>query len=311
LTGQGDREVDMEAMKAGAQDYLNKNNMNSTSLERSIRYAFERHKRKLKRSISYAIERRKLAAQLNEAQRLKTGKVLGFIGAKGGVGTTTVVLNVASALAKNDKNVIAVEFRSDFGKFSLQMNKAPVENMEDLPEFSPGRVDRRELNRRLIKTKFGFSALVCPQSDQAGAVIKGLESMADYTVIDLPSHSLTYNEAVLRQCNFVALVVEPNLICLKTGKVMLERLISWGVGEGQVGVVVVYRTRLQSQVSLDSIKTQLGCDIVGVVPPADDLMVAQETGTPIALLNSASLFAHILSEVADRLAADTPSAMKL
>jgi len=48
LTGQGDREVDMEAMKAGAQDYLNKNNMNSTSLERSIRYAFERHKRKLK-----------------------------------------------------------------------------------------------------------------------------------------------------------------------------------------------------------------------------------------------------------------------
>ena len=62
LTGQGDREVDMEAMKAGAQDYLNKNNMNSTSLERSIRYAIERHKKKLKRSIRYAIERRKKQA---------------------------------------------------------------------------------------------------------------------------------------------------------------------------------------------------------------------------------------------------------
>ncbi len=58
LTGQGDREVDMEAMKAGAQDYLNKNNMNATSLERSIRYAVERHKKKLKRSIGFAIEQR-------------------------------------------------------------------------------------------------------------------------------------------------------------------------------------------------------------------------------------------------------------
>ncbi len=59
LTGQGDREVDVEAMKAGAQDYLNKNNMDSSSLERSIRYAVERHKKKLKRSIGFAIEQRK------------------------------------------------------------------------------------------------------------------------------------------------------------------------------------------------------------------------------------------------------------
>lgn len=66
LTGQGDREVDLEATKAGAQDYLNKNNMNSTSLERSIRYAIERHKKKLKRSIRYAIERRK--KQANQPQ---------------------------------------------------------------------------------------------------------------------------------------------------------------------------------------------------------------------------------------------------
>jgi DNA-binding NtrC family response regulator len=42
LTGQGDHEVDVEAMKAGAADYLEKGQLGAPLLERSIRYAIER-----------------------------------------------------------------------------------------------------------------------------------------------------------------------------------------------------------------------------------------------------------------------------
>lgn len=42
LTGQGDHEVDLEAMKAGAADYLDKSQLGAPLLERSIRYAIER-----------------------------------------------------------------------------------------------------------------------------------------------------------------------------------------------------------------------------------------------------------------------------
>jgi two-component system cell cycle sensor histidine kinase/response regulator CckA len=42
LTGQGDRDVDVEAMKAGAADYLEKGQLGAPLLERSIRYAIER-----------------------------------------------------------------------------------------------------------------------------------------------------------------------------------------------------------------------------------------------------------------------------
>ncbi|MEO8891769.1 MAG: response regulator, partial [Coleofasciculaceae cyanobacterium] len=42
LTGQGDHEVDIEAMKAGAADYLDKSLLGAPLLERSIRYAIER-----------------------------------------------------------------------------------------------------------------------------------------------------------------------------------------------------------------------------------------------------------------------------
>lgn len=42
LTGRGSHEIDMEAMRAGAADYLDKTNLRFASLERSIRYAIER-----------------------------------------------------------------------------------------------------------------------------------------------------------------------------------------------------------------------------------------------------------------------------
>ena len=44
LTGQGDRLIDIEAMKAGAADYLEKSKINAPLLERSIRYAIERQR---------------------------------------------------------------------------------------------------------------------------------------------------------------------------------------------------------------------------------------------------------------------------
>jgi two-component system, cell cycle sensor histidine kinase and response regulator CckA len=44
LTGRGDRAIDIEAMKAGAADYLEKSQLNAALLERSIRYALERRR---------------------------------------------------------------------------------------------------------------------------------------------------------------------------------------------------------------------------------------------------------------------------
>lgn len=44
LTGQDDHEIDLEAIKSGASDYLIKNDLKSSVLERAIRYALERRK---------------------------------------------------------------------------------------------------------------------------------------------------------------------------------------------------------------------------------------------------------------------------
>lgn len=70
LTGQGDREVDLEAMRAGAADYLIKGEVSGALLERSIRYALER-KRAAEAEHFLAEAGRVLASSLDYAETLR------------------------------------------------------------------------------------------------------------------------------------------------------------------------------------------------------------------------------------------------
>ena len=66
LTGQGDEEVAVELMKAGASDYMNKNSLTPERLERSLRYALAIHR---------ADEERRLL--LEREQRARAGSAGG------------------------------------------------------------------------------------------------------------------------------------------------------------------------------------------------------------------------------------------
>jgi signal transduction histidine kinase len=80
LTGQGQHEIDIEALRAGAADYLSKDNLEAT-LERAIRYALERHSnRRALHQLNEALEKRvnertaaleRAVAALKEADRRK------------------------------------------------------------------------------------------------------------------------------------------------------------------------------------------------------------------------------------------------
>ena len=298
LTSLEDEELALRAAREGAQDYVVKGSVNSQSLARSIFFAIERHKT--------------LAAISPEQQGKVPGRVLGFLGAKGGVGATTVALNVAAILAQQGKSVIALELRSCFGAFSLQFHRTPGCNLRGLLELDAERIDGKALLKQLVRLPCGVNALFAPQTpdnfgeirpQQAEAIIRAAARLADYVIVDLPPHPWPTSQAAVGGCSFTVLVVEREPACVAAGEAMAELLRSCIADKDTLGAVLVVRNPAVCFVTLPDIQVKLGCPIAGVVPPAAELCAAAlRSGTPLALVEGDSLAGSSLTELAKRLA---------
>ena len=248
--------------------------------------------------------------QIRQTTSQKIGTILAFIGAKGGVGTTTVALNVAHELARKGKSVVVAELRSSFGTFSAQLNLTSARNIMEALEPDRVHTNKQKLNAQIIHTAPGLKVLLGPQKvnefreigpQQAESIIDTIASIADYIILDLPCHPSEASQVAIQRCNFVGLVIEPERTCLMSGKVTKELLTSWGVGGSQVGVVVVRREPAAS-IRLEEITTHLVSEIIGVIPPAPEAFIAaQSRGVPIVVSNPESFSAKALCDIANKL----------
>ncbi len=113
MTGQGDREVDIQAMEAGAADYLIKGQINAAILERSIRYAIQQHR--MIEALRSSEERLSDALRRSESRfrRLSDANMIGII-----------VANVYGRITEaNDAFLGMVGYdREDLGGEELQWN---------------------------------------------------------------------------------------------------------------------------------------------------------------------------------------------
>jgi DNA-binding response OmpR family regulator len=111
LSGLSDEAVAATAVQKGAQDYLMKGQTNGALIARSLRLA---------------VERRRAQSPAPKVQAPNRGKVLAVIGAKGGVGATTVALNVASATGRQKKKkVVLCELRPCLGSLAMVLRRTP------------------------------------------------------------------------------------------------------------------------------------------------------------------------------------------
>jgi DNA-binding response OmpR family regulator len=241
------------------------------------------------------------------------GKVLGFIGVKGGVGTTSVALNVATALVMQEKRVVAAEIRPSYGTFSAQLNLVQPQGLVSLLALDPGKIDEREVSSHLINLPSGLRLLVGPQSvaeyrgiepQQVETMIQVIASMVDNVILDLPCYPSDANQAAVRRCDLVALVVEPESTALASGIVAVEQMRSWGVHGNRLGVIIVNRAPLVTPIKLDQIRTTLGHEVIGVIPTAAEaLITSRRAGLPVILYQPFSDVSKAYIEITKRISA--------
>ena len=299
ITVAGDPNGAELAMKNGAWDYVEKQapiKQMMLPLVRAIKYQEEKKSRRL----------------FQEAQQPKSGKIIGFTGAKGGVGTSTVALNIAAVLAGQNHQVIAAELKSGRGTFSLMLNQNPESNLKDLLELAPDSLTSADLSRFLYNSSPGLRLLFGPQKAadfteidplRAAALIEMLAGLANYVILDLPGYPSEAFGSAIRLCNYVVLVSEREQFSVRVGKTLLELFKSWGLGDANIGAVITNRIVLPISMKLENIKTHLNCDILGLVPySVEACSMSQISGQPIALFQPSNIAAVALIDLANRLA---------
>ncbi len=297
LTGLEDDQLGLRAIQHGAQDYINKSDAAGSKIARSLRYSVERHR-----------------SRIREAGRMRAairGKVIGFSGVKGGVGVTTVLLNVAALLARNaQRSVTAVELRPDFGSFSVQLHEAPIHTLATLVRMDPATVTETIVDKCLMRSRFGFDVLFGPQDPaefrSLGAetihhLVDRLSRRTAYTLLDLPSIANPMTAAAVPDCDFLTLVTERDPSSVASAHVAMRLLRR--VDAPPTGIIIVNRSLMLDGVDPRQIENALGFELLGVVPPAPEVSVsAQRSGTPIALHRPLSAPASMLTAITQRIA---------
>ena len=251
----------------------------------------------------------------------KQGKVFGFIGAKGGVGTTSVAVNVALSLISSEKSVVLAEMRSHAGTIGPQFGVTSALNTNEiLHDMEPGNIDADALSKIMTHHQSGIQLLLAPPdvkedreltSQKAEEIIRVLENMADCVVVDIPLDPLKVAKAALRCCHFVTLVVELESTALAAAKPMLAALDSWGMGGSLTAVALVQHIVPDNSVmTVAHARDELSCPLIGVIPPAPDAYSrALRLGSPVVESDPDSICADAFQELSKRLVENHIAAM--
>ena len=161
------------------------------------------------------------------------GRTIAFVGAKGGVGSSTVAHNVAWSIARvYESDVVLADLDLAFGTAGLDFNQDPLQGVFEAVS-SPERLDETMLDRLLSKCAERLSLLAAPASlertyDHGETSFDGLLDVmkqgAPAIVLDLPHVWSGWVRRMLAAVDEVVIVAEPDLANLRNAKNMIDTL---------------------------------------------------------------------------------------
>jgi len=300
LCGAGDDAMSLKALRAGAAECVAKDLLGKT----------------LRPLLLSTVElaRKALPTATAPFEQRTKGGIVALLGAKGGVGTTTIALSIASALARQSK-VILVEMRPTFGSLAAYLQPhGLIRNLThclnpDMHGPASGEVGASLWAYRNVP---GLRILFGPQTSEecaeiepgrAKSIVQSLAALADYVIVDLPPSLTDANRVVIEHSRSMALVVERDPVCVRVAGKMLRAIESWNATPYPVGAVIVSRASVSCPMPLPEIDSLLNCEVLKVVPPAADMCLrAQNTGVPVVAVDPESPISGSLKDLSEMLA---------
>ena len=161
------------------------------------------------------------------------GRVIAIVGAKGGVGASTIAHNVAWAIARDlALDSVVADLDLAFGTAGLNYNQDPAQGIADAV-FSPDRVDTAFLDRLLSKCTDHLSLLAAPATldkvydfgtEAFDAIFDTLRTTMPCIVLDVPHQWSGWTKRALIAADDILIVAAPDLANLRNAKNMFDLL---------------------------------------------------------------------------------------
>lgn len=251
-----------------------------------------------------------------EGQPSIRAKMFGFLGSKGGVGTTTLAVNIAASMIQGSargKRIVLADMRSGMAAAALQLGLRRQVGLARLLDWPVDRIDTQAVEAQLEEHQSGVFVLggqieppgvaTALSPAHAETVVRHLAGWADYVLLDMGVGLYEVNRRLLPVCQSIVVTIEPQRVSLTLGQALLSALSgSLNIARHKISLVLINKVPTAASFTKETIEGLLQHDLVGVIPPAPELAFqSAEQGIPMVMLQPTSLVAHQIKIVAEHL----------
>ncbi len=161
------------------------------------------------------------------------GRIIAVVGAKGGVGASTVAHNIAFSIARDLMlDSVVTDLDLAFGTAGLDFNQDPPQGIAEAV-FSPDRIDNAFVDRLLSKCTDHLSLLAAPATldhvydfgaDAFEAIFDSLRATVPCVVLDVPHQWTGWTKQTLVGADDILIVAAPDLANLRNTKNLYDFL---------------------------------------------------------------------------------------
>ncbi len=294
MSVQGEADYLRRSMLAGAREFLVKP-FSSDELTASIRQVHARERDKASRIAATTPLVRPSASGSGAEGSDELGQVVAVFSPKGGVGRTTVAVNLAVAAATElGKKVVIVDGSFQFGDVGVLLNLNPrSKSIADLvPELEAGDLD--SLDTFVITHSSGVKALLAPPSPEmaelvtpAGIkrIIEALRIDNDLVVVDCTAYFNDTTLAILDVADIILTMLSLEITSIKNMRLFLEVAEQLGYEAGKVRLIL-NRADSALGIRVTDVENSIGRKVdETIVSDGRSVVYALNRGVPFFLSN--------------------------
>ncbi|MEO8470231.1 MAG: response regulator [Chloroflexota bacterium] len=294
MSVQGEADYLRRSMLAGAREFLVKP-FSSDELNASIRQVWTRERDKMARMGITAAANAAAAQKAPAGPSGDGGVVVAVFSPKGGVGRTTVAVNLAVAAASiGTKRVALMDGSFQFGDVGVLLNLNPKsKSIADLvPELDAGEIE--SIDTFIIDHSSGVRVLLAPPSPEAAEhvsashakrVLERLRADNDVTIVDCPA---TFNDttlAILDEADVILTILSLEITSIKNMRLFMEVTDQLGYGSEKIRIVL-NRADAALGIKVSDVENSIGRKVQHtIVSDGRSVVYALNRGVPFFLSN--------------------------